>query len=182
MKLEILKNDCFYHIYNRGINGCALFSCNENKKFFLNKIKDCANHTFKVYAYCLMDNHFHLIIKVTNETRVTQQFSNLFNSYAKAYNKQEKRTGSLFEKHFKRVELKNELYLKNLILYVHLNPFHHLNQDYTKFQFSSFISFLSDKETNLPRLEVINLFGNLDNFKACHSSRQEFLTEIYTLE
>lgn len=182
MKLEVLKNDCFYHIYNRGINGCSIFSNNENKKFFLKKLNHFANNTFKVYAYCLMDNHFHLIIKVTNETKITQQFSNMFNSYAKAYNKQESRTGSLFEKHFKRIQLKDEVYLKNLIIYVHLNPFHHLNKDYKTFQFSSFASILSDKETNLLRLEVIDLFDNIENFVYCHSSKQEFLNEIYTLE
>ena len=182
MKLEVLKDDCFYHIYNRGINGCVIFSNDENKLFFLKKLKHFATNSFKVYAYCLMDNHFHLIIKVTNETNITQQFSNMFNSYAKAYNKEQSRTGSLFEKHFKRVRLKDEKYLQNLIIYVHLNPMHHLNQDYKTFQFSSFASILADKETNLPRLEVIDLFDNIENFMDCHLLKQEFLNEIYTLE
>jgi hypothetical protein len=56
---------------------------------------------------------------------VTQGFL-IFNSYAKSFNKQQDRTGSLFEKHFKRIRLNDESYLKHLILYVHLNPKHHL--------------------------------------------------------
>jgi len=66
-----------------------------------------------------MNNHFHLVIRLnTQEKEVTQAFSNLFNSYAKAFNKQINRTGSLFEKHFKRIKLKDETYLKQLIVYV----------------------------------------------------------------
>ena len=73
-----------------------------------------------------MNNHFHFVIRLNiEEKEVTQAFSNLFNSYAKAFNKQTNRTGSLFEKHFKRRKLKDENYLRHLIMYVHLNPKHH---------------------------------------------------------
>ncbi len=113
--MEILEKDCFYHIYNKGINGTNVFSTDENKGFFLKGLSKHLKEYISVYAYCLMDNHFHLIIKVNAEPEiVTQSFSNVFNSYAKAFNKQEERTGSLFEKHFKRIKLKDEIYLKNL--------------------------------------------------------------------
>jgi REP element-mobilizing transposase RayT len=183
MKLEILEKGYFYHIYNKGINGANIFSNNENKNYFLKQLNKYLNDKVSIYAYCLMDNHFHLIIKVNSDPdSLTQSFSNFFNSYAKAYNKQISRTGSLFEKHFKRIRLEDELYLKNLILYVHLNPKHHLNIDYNTFLFSSYQSMLSDKETKLERKDVLNLFGGIDNFIFCHNSKKDLLTERYTFE
>ena len=183
MKLEILEKDNFYHIYNRGINGANIFLKNENKRFFLNQFDKYLTEKISVYAYCLMDNHFHFIVKIDeNEKIVTQGFSNFFNSYAKAFNTQNNRTGSLFEKHFKRIRLQNEEYLKNLILYVHLNPKHHLDLNFKEYRFSSYQSIISIKETKLKRDEVINLFGDLDNFIFCHQKKNDFLSEKYTFE
>ena len=88
MKFEMLQNDCFYHIYNRGINRCNIFKSDENKQYFLNKLKEHFHDVITVYAYCLMDNHFHFIIRIVNEKEITQVLSNLFNAYAKAFNKQ----------------------------------------------------------------------------------------------
>lgn len=106
MKLELLENNCYYHIYNRGINSCFIFTNDENKSFFLRQFSKYLLGKVAVLAYCLMDNHFHLVIQLESDTmEVTQAFSNFFNSYAKAFNKQNNRTGSLFEKHFKRIKL-----------------------------------------------------------------------------
>ena len=56
-----------------------------------------------------MDNHYHLVIRLNDDGKiVTQAFSNFFNSYAKAFNKENGRTGSLFEKHFKRIKLNDD--------------------------------------------------------------------------
>jgi putative transposase len=130
-----------------------------------------------------MDNHFHFVVQILgDEKEVTQAFSNLFNAYAKAFNKQENRSGSLFEKHFKRINLPNETYLKNLIVYVHLNPKNHLNVDFKIFTFSSYQTFLSDKTTNLPRAEVILYFENIENFIFCHESKNNLIEEKYSLE
>ncbi|MEM8521113.1 hypothetical protein [Flavobacterium sp. PL12] len=183
MKSEILEKNYYYHIYNKGINGTNIFSNNENKSYFLKQLDNYLKGNLSVYAYCLMDNHFHLIVKVNSDPEiVTQSFSNFFNAYAKAYNKEVSRTGSLFEKHFKRIRLDNELYLKNLILYIHLNPKHHLNIDFKSFLFSSYRSILSDKETKLERSEILDLFGGRENFIFCHTTENELLTEKYTFE
>jgi putative transposase len=130
-----------------------------------------------------MNNHFHLVIRLNHEEKeVTQAFSNLFNSYAKAFNKQANRTGSLFEKHFKRIKLKDQNYLRNLIIYVHLNPKYHFDLDFKDFRFSSYRAFLSDKETKIEREEVLNLFSDFNNFIFCHNQKNGFLNETYTFE
>jgi hypothetical protein len=136
-----------------------------------------------IYAYCLMDNHFHIVIKVTEEEKiVTQSLSNLFNSYAKAFNKQNDRTGSLFEKDFKRIEIQDENYLRNIIQYVHLNPKNHLDLNYKTYKYSSFQALISDKETKLAREEVLSYFDSIDNFIYCHDFKNEILSEKFTFE
>lgn len=183
MKLEILEKDYYYHIYNRGINGCTIFDSDENKSYFLQQYLKYLGNVVSTLAYCLMDNHFHLVIQLKNEEKeVTQAFSNFLNSYAKAFNKQNNRTGSLFEKHFKRIRLVDDNYLKQLIIYVHLNPKHHLNLEYRNYKFSSYQTFLSNKETKIEREEVIELFDNVENFVFCHNQKNTILTQKEMLE
>ena len=182
MKLEVLKKDKVYHIYNRGINSETIFNSDENKHYFLKLYSKYLENKADTFAYCLMDNHFHFIIRIVNEKEITQALSNLFNSYVKAFNKQNNRTGSLFEKHFKRIQIENETYLTNLIQYVHLNPKNHLDLDYKSFQFSSYQSIISDKPTNLLREEVIQLFDSKENFMYCHDYNNEILSEKHMLE
>jgi putative transposase len=183
MKLEVLEKECYYHIYNKGINGCVIFENDDNKIFFLRQLSKYLLDKVSILAYCLMDNHFHLVVQLRVEGEsVTQSFSNFFNSYAKAFNKQFNRTGSLFEKHFKRIKLNDEIYLRQLILYVHLNPKHHLALDFRTFKFSSYQAMLSSKETKLEKEEVMLLFGGLKNFIFSHNERNDYLSEKYALE
>ena len=183
MKLEILEKNHIYHVYNRGINSTSIFLSDENKFYFLKLISKYLMEKVEVYAYCLMDNHFHIVIKiVADEKEVTQSLSNLFNAYAKAFNKQNERTGSLFEKHFKRIKIQDENYLRNIIQYVHLNPKHHLGLDYKTYKYSSFQSIISDKQTKLARNEVVSYFHDIDNFIYCHDFKNDELSEKFTLE
>ena len=136
----------YFHIYNRTVGHDFLFMNHENYRYFLEKWQLYLEKYIEVYAFCLMSNHFHLVIRLNqNEEEVTQAFSNFFNSYAKSVNKENNRTGSLFEKHFKRIKLTDEDYLKQLIVYVHLNPKHHLDIKFEEYKFSSYESFLSLK-------------------------------------
>jgi len=183
MKLEVLEKNCYYHIYNRGINSCLIFENDENKKFFLKQFSKYLLGKISIFAYCLMDNHFHLVIRLNHEEKiVTQAFSNFFNSYSKAFNKQTNRTGSLFEKHFKRIKLNDENYLKHLILYVHLNPKHHLDLNFKEYKFSSYEAFISEKETKIEKEKVLKLFSGLENFVFCHGQKNDILTEKHTFE
>ena len=183
MRLEVLEKDGYYHIYNRGINGCLIFENDENKIYFLKQLSRYLDGKISIFAYCLMGNHFHLVIRLEEEEKiVTQAFSNFFNSYAKAFNKQTERTGSLFEKHFKRIRLKGDDYLKQLILYVHLNPKYHLDLKFQEYKYSSYQAFISNKETKIEKEEVLKLFGGIENFKKKQKQRNDFLTEKHTFE
>ncbi len=183
MKLEILEKDYLYHIYNRGINSENIFLSDENKTYFLKLLSKYLSAKIDVYAYCLMDNHFHIVLKIIEEERiVTQSFSNFFNAYAKAFNKQNQRTGSLFEKHFKRIKIQDDNYLRSIIQYVHLNPKHHLNTNYKTYKHSSFQAMISVSQTKLARCEVLSYFDGIDNFIYCHDFKNEVLSEKFIFE
>ena len=183
MKLESLNKGYTYHIYNRGINGENIFLNDDNKSYFLKLLDKYLTGVCSVFAYCLMNNHFHLLLTINSDDEVaTQALSNFFNAYAKAFNKATGRTGSLFEKHFKRIRIEDENYLRQLVIYIHLNPKHHFNTEFEDFKFSSYASFLSGKETKLNKQEVIELFGDLDNFEVAHKQKLHLLTAQHTFE
>jgi REP element-mobilizing transposase RayT len=67
---ETIEPDCFYHIYNRGINGCKIFDIENDYHFFLQKFCKYLKDLVDVYAYCLMPNHFHFLIKIKSDTEI----------------------------------------------------------------------------------------------------------------
>jgi REP element-mobilizing transposase RayT len=141
----------------------------------------------EIYSYCLLKNHFHLLIKtkeIQEEKKISYGFSNLFNAYAKAINKAYNRKGSLFQRKFGRIKIDEENYLKKLILYIHFNPqAHGFMEDFKEYPYSSYNSMLSKKPTLLERNDVVGLFDNVDNFKKVHNDKKlEFSEEEIYLE
>jgi len=188
-----IEADCFYHIYNRGINGEHIFKSDRNYSFFLNKVVEFLIPVCDVYAYCLMPNHFHLLVKIKSDLELSslvkvqnldkatqtglhspqnifsKQFARLFNSYSQSFNKEYKRHGALIESPFKRKLITSDKYLINMIIYIHQNPQNHsIVHQFSKYNFSSYQSILSKSRTLLKRDEVIELFGGVENFKLSH--------------
>jgi len=162
----------FFHVFNHAVGSDLLFREKENYQFFLNRYKYYLNQHIDLYAYCLLPNHFHLLIKVhedsTNEM-ISEQFRKFLISYSKSFNKRFCRRGNLFEKHLKRVPVTNQEHLIWLVFYLHRNPVHHqYEEDFRIYPWSSFISLLSDKNTQLARDEVIALYSGRDNFSSFH--------------
>ncbi|WP_439130164.1 transposase [Polaribacter sp.] len=186
-QLETIKLDQYYHIYNRGINSENLFYSEDNYRHFLKLYKKYIYPIAETFAWCLLKNHFHLLIKIKNEEEIcktfsinsdkatkkpSQQFSNLFNAYAQAINKKYNRHGSLFEAPFKRKQIKNEKYLKNLILYIHNNPIqHNFVEKLSSYKWSSYNSIISEKKTLIERKKVIDYFNDKQNLIDTHQQK-----------
>lgn len=188
----LLEPNHSYHIFNHAVGNENLFNSDRNFHFFLNKLERYLADFIEIYCYCLMPNHFHLLITVKNGTSVheafhkyhpnkmvkgqmqtskiiSSQFSHLFNSYAQAYNKENKRKGSLFYNRFKRKLVNSEEYFTKLIQYIHFNPVHHgMANNINEWKHSSYNLFFSREESFIKRDRVIELFGDIENFKLCH--------------
>ncbi|QCE41077.1 oxygen-dependent coproporphyrinogen oxidase [Psychroserpens sp. NJDZ02] len=185
MSLEKIEQDQYYHIYNRGIDSGVIFKNNDNMSYFLDLLKKHLSTKVDIIAYCLMTNHFHLVVKIKSEEKIASQaFSNLFNAYSEAYNKQNNRTGSLFERPFNRVKIKDEDYLKTLILYVHKNPeAHQVTKQFDTYAFSSFNEYLNDgKIISDNKKYILSLFNDTENFiKAHHTINKKDLSDFKNL-
>ena len=173
-----------YHIFNRGINRMPIFFSEENKRYFLDQFFTRIAKVATIYSYCLLQNHFHFLVRINDDPceglerkSVHQHFSNFFNAYAKAINKQEDRTGSLFQRPFRRVLVESEEQFLRLIFYIHANPQKHgICEDFREYHFSSFHDLKSiGSPSLLDKAFVWQSFGGIENFREHHNIGQRIL-------
>lgn len=192
----------FYHIYNRAVGSDVLFKSDDNYLYFLKKYGEYLGKYVETYAYCLLNNHFHLLIRVNDDLPaaavpglsnlesltnleqqqpnhyelVSKQFRSLFIAYTLAFNKQQSRKGTLFQTPFKRSLVDNDDYFTKILYYIHANPQHHgLCRDFTKYSWSSYSGILSQKTSKLKREEVIDWFYGKAGFIDFHKQNQKLM-------
>jgi len=185
---ELLVPGSYYHIYNRGINGCRLFREPDNYRYFLDLYDKHISTIADTYAWVLMPNHFHLLVRIRDEVEAPdrqgfenldglekepyQYFSNLFNAYTKAINKCYHRTGSLFEHPFHRKKIASNSFFRNLVVYIHKNPVKHGYSEFAMdYPWSSYLTCISAKRTKLKRDEVMGWFDNEASFRFLHTQK-----------
>ena len=179
--------ECVYHIFNKAIGEEKLFRQDDNYYFFLARFQHFLDEKVETLAYCLIPNHFHLLIRVRpniTNNQVVKGFSDFQNAYCKSFNKVFSRNGSLFQRKFKRKKIKNEVYLSRIVIYLHQNAIKHgLVKDPKEWRFSSFKSYLSDNPTKLSRDLVLGWFGGIEGFRISNQANTElFLPEEFLLE
>jgi putative transposase len=100
---------------------------------------------------------------------LSQQFSNFLNGYTQAFNKQQKRKGSLFLDNIQRKVVDSETYFTTLVHYIHSNPVHHgFVRRIDDWYFSSYLALMDTRKTNLNRKAVLDWFGSVAEYKAVH--------------
>jgi REP element-mobilizing transposase RayT len=177
---EKLIIGCYYHIYNRGNHGENIFREERNYRYFLQLYLKYIEPVADTYAYCLLVNHFHLLVRIrlsaeqtsdfleksdVSTLDPTEQFRRFFLAYAKAINKAYQRTGALFEHRFKRKLVDNHNYFTYLVAYIHRNPqTHGFADDFRDWPWSSYGAMLSGKETKVQRDDVLEWFGGQEAF------------------
>lgn len=191
-----------YHIYNRTNNKELMFRKQSDKEFFLKQWKKYLSDFMETIAFCLMSNHFHFIVKIKQvnsdflsramkvqtgagqrfiENKITldlfleDRFRCFFLSYAHSFNARYDRTGSLFQKKFKRIELDSLAEICNKICYVHHNPIHHdAASQYNQWFFSSYNAYFSEKPTLVNRELGLYLFDSEKRKEVFLSRHEEF--------
>ena len=113
----------YYHIYNRGAHKDNIFR-NDADYFFLLKYvkKELEKCAITVIAYCLMDNHYHFLLRQNRVIEISKFMQAVFNVYTKAFNTKYKHSGTLFEGPFKAILVERNEYLLQLCRYIHRNP------------------------------------------------------------
>ena len=106
---------------------------------------------------------------------VSNHLAHLFSAYAKYYNIRHGRHGSLFEHPFKRKMVGDEDYLRNLILYINQNPVRHgVVSNPSQYEWSSFNGIVTNNGYITVNDEIMQLYGSIDNFIACHDAYENF--------
>ncbi|OGE00224.1 hypothetical protein A3J17_03730 [Candidatus Curtissbacteria bacterium RIFCSPLOWO2_02_FULL_40_11] len=181
--------DGFYHIYNRGVEKRVIFENNQDYKVFLNYLKiyllpptepkerkiTIKNYTFiapgkplknynekiDLLAYCLMPNHFHLLIKQKGKMTIEKFMRSLSTKYSTYFNKKYDRVGSLFQGPYKAVLVNNDEQLLHLSRYIHLNP---VKDSPLHMAYSSYADYLDLRQTSwVNKKTILSFFKSTQN-------------------
>lgn len=179
-----------YHIWTHANGSENLFRAEENYSYFLERYSYYVHPVVETFAYCLMPNHLHLMVRVRPKKEmlerdidldltgftnlsglVSKRFSNLFNAYTKAYNKKYDRIGSLFTRAFNRKQITSNQYFTYLITYIHNNPVHHgFVKNIADWPHSSWHAYMFNKKTKINKDKGLALFGSREAFIKIHQS------------
>jgi len=208
--VKIYIENGFYHIYNRGVEKRDIFIDDQDYKVFLHFLKRYLTAPPKspdqiqpgwrfdlfdklnLIAYCLMPNHFHLLIKQLTKEAIIDFMRALANSYVRYFNEKYERVGALFQGAYKGVLVDNEVYLLHLTRYIHLNPLElnpkevppvdrwHLKEILEKYPYSSYGDYLGRRHTGWVHPEEILAFfkttqrTNLKDFLSYQSFVEDY--------
>lgn len=117
-----LELNQIYHIYNRGVNKEDIFYSDRNYQYFIAQMYKYLLPRADIYAFCLMPNHFHLLLKVKSIDFTKQSLQLFLMSYSKAINSERDRVGSLFQGRYKSNLIVDDAYFVDCFKYIHLNP------------------------------------------------------------
>ncbi len=199
----------YYHIYNRGNSKQKIFhdkkdhlhfigllyACNQKENLKIDNLQkgqdlfsiDKESILVDIGAYCLMPNHFHILITQPEDGDISKFMQKISTAYVMYYNKKYKRTGGLFEGKFKSQYLNTDQYLKYSFSYVHLNPIKLINKEWKttgiknknlafeylkKYEYSSFLDYLGVER-------IQNKILNIASFPEYFPSKEFFVEEIF---
>lgn len=172
-----------YHVFNRGVEKRSIFESNRDKSRFLKTIhyyqhegpkprlsKLFKNSNFKldlntkiieIISYCLMPNHFHLIVRQLKDGGITEFMSKFLNSYTKYFNTKHRRVGALLQGQFKAVLVESDEQLLHLSRYIHLNPLvSYVVKDLNLYPWSSYKEYTNNTEGLCAKNDVLGLFSS----------------------
>lgn len=197
-----------YHIYNKTNNRELLFRSDENYFYFLNLFTFYMTAFVEIYAWTLLPNHFHFLIRIKPEKKITQylrglplesqtksqkkylvdnninvliemEFKRYFISYAMSFNTMYGRSGNLFYRTFKRVEINKDDQFTQVLIYIHANAQKHkMVKRFDKYKWTSFHTIISKTETELLRNEILEWFGGKENFINTHFGLSKYYYSI----
>ena len=177
--VKLYLENTFYHVYNRGVESRDIFSDNQDYKTFLSYTKRYLTKTaqnevqprwrsdvvdkLQLVSYCLMSNHFHLLLKQKTTDGMTIFMKTLMNSYVKYFNQKYKRVGGLFQGVFKAVQIIEEPYLLHLTRYIHLNPLDVNGMTFDRLEnyYCSYGEYIGKRNTQWVHTEeILSMFGS----------------------
>lgn len=186
-RITPLVNGQVYHVFNRGVEKRDVFTDKREYAHFLEaaeyyqqvspltkfsqadegereNLSD--NKLIEVIAYCLMPNHFHFLLKQTNDNGISTFIRRLINSYTRYFNTKNERVGSLFQGPFKAIRIESDEQLLHITRYIHLNPLvGYLVKDLRNFKWSSYFMYIGLEDNKLCKREEIERLISLKGYE-----------------
>ena len=169
-----------YHVMNRGARGDPIFRDDQDRVLFLETLAQvCRKTDWQVLAWCLMSNHFHLVLE-TPKPNLVAGMKWFLGAYSSRFNRRHKLYGHLFSGRYKAliVDGSGNRYLRTVCDYVHLNPVRarllSQEQKLRAYRWSSYGEYLKRKEKRVGWLHVSRLFGEMGIAKDSAAGRREF--------
>lgn len=205
-RLTPFQTDSYYHIFNRGVEKRQIFSSDHDYQRFLNTIyyylfsgpkpRFSTFRKFKlkefylkpkiveIISYCLMPNHFHLLVKQDSEGGIHEFMSKLLNSFTKYYNTKHNRIGPLFQGQFKAVLVETDEQLVHLSRYIHLNPLiSDLTTKLEDFKYSSYPEFAGLRKDGFCfMIPVLSFFKDSKDYKRFVSDNESYGRDIHRIK
>jgi len=166
-KILFLSNN-YYHVYNRGVHQNNIFRNDADYKFLLKYVKkETGRCGVTVIAYCLMDNHYHFLLRQNGDVEISQFMQVVFNVYTKAFNTKYKLSGTLFEGPFKAIHVDRNEYLLHLCRYIHRNPLDAgMAVKPEQWDYSNYAEFIGKRNGALVDREFVNVnFGTSEAYE-----------------
>lgn len=177
--LRITFPDAWYHIMNRGTNRQQIFLIDAHRRMFLDVLDEvCEKHSIEIHAYCLMDNHYHLMMK-TPEPNISKAMHYIDTVYAIRFNKMTGREGPVFTGRYCSVLVQGDAHFLELTRYIHLNPIRaNMIEKPEYYKWSSYRAYIGHC-TPQPWLHTRYVLSNFSKEGA--TSYQAFVDEQYEL-
>lgn len=183
---KVFEPGGYYHIYNRGNQKQVIFKEADDFRFFIGRLyeylfgvtnlygrgeyrrKILPLNSYSVVCYCLMPNHFHILIRQENNIPISRLVQNLATSYAKYFNKKYNKIGHVWQDRFKYKPILDDSYLLWLSAYIHKNPeTDGLLSDFRTYKWSSWGEYSDNKSFNICRDKeiIINQCKNVEKYE-----------------
>ena len=156
--------DNYYHIYNRGANRQSIFADDEDFVDFLQRLKKFVqNSMVQTIAYCLLPNHFHLLVRQDADIEAGLAVQYTCNGYAQRFNARHQRQGTIFQGRYRAEQISQRDHLRHLCRYIHVNPVRHgLATSPELWPYSNYLDWIGRRDgTLVDRDFLTGQFGNV---------------------
>lgn len=204
-KQAIFANGEIYHLFNRGVEKRITFIDKKDLERFVQTLdyyrfdNPPSRFSFRkrltikkgspkeplveILAYCLMPNHFHLLVKQLKDKGITNFVSKVTNSYTKYFNTRYKRTGPLFQGTFKAVRIEDDEQLIHVSRYIHLNPLvDYVVKNLKRFPYSSYPEYLGIKKGFCQKNLVLDQFPTPSSYEKFVLDQEDYGRKIKQME
>lgn len=175
-RVKVYVPEMYYHLYNRGWNRTEIFREDDDYEYFEwllarhlspDPVKDAKGREFRhlredadLVAYCLMPNHFHMLVYQRDDHTIAQLMSSVLTAYTMYFNKKYKRRGSLFESTYKAVPILKDTQLMHITRYIHLN-----HSDFRSWRYSSYKDYLQIPREWIDPKNILELFDLKEQYE-----------------